>query len=392
MGRESVDVQGRLSPSSQYTALILAPRRVKVQPYTLFHFHHVPSFCRRDAILEGYRRTTSFQHSVGSIFRMHNETINIWSHLVGAWLRPCSKCASATCLGQTMPSMVRHRVDDSMLGQVRQQQAFAFTRGVPVQHDHAGACITILLAVAFACSIFSVVDLVLLFKTGTVSPHSRRLAAAAVPKLPILLFDMCTTTTMLLSATAHTFSCMPRAVSATLWRLDQAGIGLGVFGCFIPGTFYSFYCYPPGTSSRYLFVTWFMVVACAIMNAVLSCWVPARFIRSLRVASYVLLSCTAVVPVAEIVTNQGTSCALQQTMVWIGACACLAAAGGFFYASGVPERWYPGKYDLLGTGRKGRPVPEIIAKSVHISHAAVALREHIDPAPPRGRLFKSLAT
>lgn len=71
--------------AAHYTALILAPRRVHGRrcENSLFPITRVPSFCRRDAILEGYRGQTSFQRALASVWRFHNETISIWSHLIG---------------------------------------------------------------------------------------------------------------------------------------------------------------------------------------------------------------------------------------------------------------------------------------------------------------------
>ena len=215
-----------------------------------------------------------------------------------------------------------------------------------------GAGITTTLAALFATSIFSVVDFVLLLKTGHVSPHSQQLLATNIPKYPIFIFDAFSTTTLILSATAHTCSCMPRPISSTLWRLDQAGIGLGIFGCFIPGTFYAFHCYPPGTGFKYLLITCFMVVTCACVNVSLSKWVSTRFLRVLRVASYCLLCSTAVAPIVEIVTNEASGCALRQAMAGIVAAGALAAIGGVFYGSGFPERSFPGKFDYVGSSHQ----------------------------------------
>ena len=36
----------------------------------------------RDYITQGYRHNFSFLHAVLSLFTIHNETMNIWSHLI----------------------------------------------------------------------------------------------------------------------------------------------------------------------------------------------------------------------------------------------------------------------------------------------------------------------
>lgn len=89
---ESVAAQGEPLLGDQYTALTLAPKRVRVQScYSLSRLERVPSFCRRDAILDGYRPPSTFQRALASVFMFHNESINIWSHLIGELLPMCDK-------------------------------------------------------------------------------------------------------------------------------------------------------------------------------------------------------------------------------------------------------------------------------------------------------------
>lgn len=54
-------------------------------PATLLHIQDVPEYLKvNPKILDGYRREMSWQKAVQTIFMLHNETLNIWSHLLGA--------------------------------------------------------------------------------------------------------------------------------------------------------------------------------------------------------------------------------------------------------------------------------------------------------------------
>eukprot|EP00211_Chloroparvula_japonica_P006000 CAMPEP_0119135252 /NCGR_PEP_ID=MMETSP1310-20130426/18923_1 /TAXON_ID=464262 /ORGANISM="Genus nov. species nov., Strain RCC2339" /LENGTH=370 /DNA_ID=CAMNT_0007126119 /DNA_START=48 /DNA_END=1160 /DNA_ORIENTATION=+ len=57
--------------------------RSRVKEYTLFHYDQVPEFVRSQYIYSGYRWNYSFWRSFWSVFRLHNESFNIWSHLAG---------------------------------------------------------------------------------------------------------------------------------------------------------------------------------------------------------------------------------------------------------------------------------------------------------------------
>lgn len=47
------------------------------------HFSNVPLWSTRQFILNGYRQQQTFFDCLVSLFHIHNETVNIWSHLIG---------------------------------------------------------------------------------------------------------------------------------------------------------------------------------------------------------------------------------------------------------------------------------------------------------------------
>jgi len=55
----------------------------KTSKFELHTYWQVPPGCRYEHILTGYRRYFSFKLCLQSIFRIHNETGNIWTHLGG---------------------------------------------------------------------------------------------------------------------------------------------------------------------------------------------------------------------------------------------------------------------------------------------------------------------
>jgi hypothetical protein len=83
-------------------------------------------------------------------------------------------------------------------------------------------------ALSFSLSILTVQDMYSLLLHGRITDESRALVQVGVPIWPLLVFDICSSVTLLLSALAHTFSCMPSSVSSIFWKLDQLGIAAGV--------------------------------------------------------------------------------------------------------------------------------------------------------------------
>lgn len=53
--------------------------------YRLYHFSKIPDWMKDNpSILEGYRMNLGLRRTILSLFRIHNETGNIWTHLLGA--------------------------------------------------------------------------------------------------------------------------------------------------------------------------------------------------------------------------------------------------------------------------------------------------------------------
>lgn len=86
-GIEVVDCNALLG----WDELCKSPRRNLGRTKTMLIAITVPWQQDNEFILTGHRRSTnSYLHSLQSIFRVHNETVNIWSHIVGAAIFLCA--------------------------------------------------------------------------------------------------------------------------------------------------------------------------------------------------------------------------------------------------------------------------------------------------------------
>lgn len=75
------------SHSSSHTLLdTVKAVEEKIESTLLLAWDELPAWRQDNAfITTGYRPTTnSYQHSLASIFSVHNESVNIWTHLLGA--------------------------------------------------------------------------------------------------------------------------------------------------------------------------------------------------------------------------------------------------------------------------------------------------------------------
>ena len=53
------------------------------RPSELLTVEEVPDFLKEISITSGYRACTGYHGCIKSIFKLHNETVNIWTHLLG---------------------------------------------------------------------------------------------------------------------------------------------------------------------------------------------------------------------------------------------------------------------------------------------------------------------
>lgn len=161
-----------------------------------------------DYILRGYRtpltfwesikRSVSFARMNRSLFHSHNETMNVWTHLIGTIL-------------------------------------FFFllylTYAIPVDHFTTAESVT-----------SKVVGVDAMVKGEIQSLKSG--GDGAVPRWPITVFTLCAIRCLLGSTVFHNFLSTTRKTRAILQTLDYYGICILISGSYVPVIYYSFYDYP----------------------------------------------------------------------------------------------------------------------------------------------------
>ncbi|KAH8695326.1 putative hemolysin-III channel protein Izh2 [Talaromyces proteolyticus] len=168
-----------------------------------------------------------------------------------------------------------------------------------------------------------------------------------------------------MSATYHTISNHSPAVARIGNALDYVGIVSLITGSFIPTLYYGFYCEP---SLRRVY--WTMITTIGFI-CTLVCVTP-RFRtpewRPFRAAMFVSMGLSGLVPVLHgLWLYDIEQMTYQIGLDWLLLQGFLYILGATIYAARVPERLWPGKFDILGSSHQIFHVLVVCAAVVHLT-------------------------
>ncbi|XP_059213765.1 membrane progestin receptor beta-like [Centropristis striata] len=255
----------------------------------------VPALFRERFIVSGYRPAgLPWRSYVLSLFQIHNETLNVWSHLLAA---------TAVALRFT---------------------AFAVLQG--------GGLLGVRLQ----------------------GPEGQGVSVDA-SSLPLVLYAISAITYLSCSAAAHLLQSHSERAHYSLFLLDYVGVAVYQYGCALALSLYS--ADPAWTQSMLGQVFLPAAALLAWLSCAACCYAKLRFRRPYplhRKLCQVLPMGVAylldISPVAHrLATHSWTSSAALPLHVLQVVLFLLSA---FFFSCPVPERFSPGRYDIIGHGHQ----------------------------------------
>ncbi|SPO23243.1 related to Adiponectin receptor 1 [Ustilago trichophora] len=356
-------------------------------PYLVDH-SQLPSWAQDNAwIVKGYRRPggvhqeerlKSFDH--GTVYKCwrsvwaywHNETVNIHTHLWGAVFSIGLSSSHLLQHLDLLPSFIRplshHPIFypssltfTTVTGKILRLASASYPSS---NHHHLShSPLTAAASTSFlgrALSIFSPTA------SSSITSEITDLTVRGPDTLDIFgftAFFIGAFVCLGCSATYHAIQCHSHAVSKRFNKLDYVGIVVMIVGSFLPALHYGFYCHP---HYQLFYSVAISSLGALAMYVVLAPSYATPAYRPYRTAVFLVLGLSAVVPVAHVVQIYGYR-TITETMGlrFLILSGALYVIGATLYAARVPERFAPGRFDMVGASHQIFHVLILAAAAAH---------------------------
>lgn len=167
-----------------------------------------------------------------------------------------------------------------------------------------------------------------------------------------------------MSATYHTISNHSPLVARIGNAFDYIGIVGLIVGSFVPSIYYGFYCHPT-LQHRYWTMICTIGLGCVTVSVLPQFRTPTW--RPFRAAMFVGMGLSAIFPVLHGLQEFGPDLMTRQIgLGWLLLQGGLYILGAGIYAARVPERVWPGHFDILGHSHQIFHVLVVCAAMAHL--------------------------
>jgi len=150
---------------------------------------------------------------------------------------------------------------------------------------------------------------------------------------------------MIGSTLFHMFGCYSANAYSWLAKLDYCGISILIVGSYYPPLYYCFQCHPAAQISYMTIITVFGAIGVSV--SCLQIFSTPRY-RVVRAAFFLVFGLFAVIPMPHLLFVNDI--VFTQPILWREVLmGTLYVVGALIYASRIPEKWMPGKFDFAGS-------------------------------------------
>ncbi|XP_050212327.1 heptahelical transmembrane protein 3 isoform X2 [Mercurialis annua] len=338
--------QGKTAKMTTKTEAIKKKKEEKFER-NLVKYKELPEYLQdNEFILDYYRCEWPLKDALFSFFTLHNESLNIWTHVVG-FLIFLGLMMMSFMENTQFGSFSRSQVYDPLMNMMRSSSQPLNVSG----NNHFFPDSQYLRHISFQ-SLLQIHN-----QDGT----------EAIPRWPWFVFLSGAMGCLICSSVSHLLACHSKRFSLFFWRLDYAGISLMIVCSFFPPIYYAFYCNP---FPRIFYITSITVVGILAMITLLAPAFSSARYRPFRATLFLFMGLSGVIPAVHVVCLHWGNPHIYVSLGYELLMGLLYAIGVGFYVSRVPERWKPGAFDIAGHSHQIFHVLVVLAA---LSHTAATL-------------------
>ncbi|KEH35830.1 hypothetical protein MtrunA17_Chr3g0134921 [Medicago truncatula] len=358
----------------------------KKSKYQLIEYNSLPAFLRdNEFILDYYRSEWPLKQIILSIFSIHNETLNVWTHLIGFFLFLFLTIYTAMRAPMIVDSL-QHLPDvigKADLKKIHEEllKCLPSLPNITNLHKFKNELSTSLHALNFSSlSGWNVMEHVTKCLPEHFSLNGLKdetmdfVSPSIVPPItrwPFYAFLGGAMFCLLASSTCHLLACHSQRLSYIMLRIDYAGIAALIATSFYPPVYYSFMCNP---FFCYLYLGFITLMGVAtIVFSLLPFFQKSEF-RKYRASLFFMMGFSGVAPIMhKLILHREEPEALQTTGYEI-LMGVLYGLGALIYVARIPERWMPGKFDIAGHSHQLFHVLVVAGAYTHYRDGLIYLR------------------
>ncbi|XP_038700520.1 heptahelical transmembrane protein 2-like [Tripterygium wilfordii] len=332
----------------QYCNHNKSEEKVKKQKRRLMKYGDLPEYLKdNEYILDYYRCEWPLKDAFLSIFSWHNETLNVWTHLVGFSIFAALTVMSLTEDGGGLISnFSRKQVSSLMMTTTTMKN----DTNVSDHHD-----------------VFP--DSHLRLQLAVLHVHEDG-SDGGIARWPWFVFLGGAMGCLICSSLSHLFACHSKRFNLFFWRLDYAGISLMIVSSFFAPIYYAFSCHP---NTRLFYLTSISVLGVLAIIALLVPALSAPSFRGFRASLFLSMGFSGVIPASHAVALHWGHLHIFVSLGYELAMAIFYAVGAVFYVSRIPERWKPGAFDIAGHSHQIFHVFVVLGALAHSAATLVIL-------------------